>query len=75
MPKLRVSVDAFGIHVKNKRDNIIVKDAAVSYEGNSVILKMPLKALGNPDYLLANVRAAGLSDGQNAWRILELDNK
>ena len=75
MPKLRISVDAFGIHAKNKRDNITIKDAAVSYEGNSVILKVPLNALGDPDYVLINVRAAGLSDGQKAWRILELVNK
>ncbi len=75
MPKMRVSVDAFGIHAKNKKESISVKDAALSYEGNSVILKIPLKTLGNPDYLLANVRAAGLSDGQNAWRILELNRK
>ena len=75
MPKLRVSVDAFGIHVKNKKDIVSVKDAAVSYEGNSLILKMPLEALGNPDYVLANVRAAGLSEGQNAWRVLELNSE
>ena len=75
MPKLKVSVDAFGIRAKNKKDVVMVKDAAVSYEGNSVILKMPLEALGNPDYMLANVRAAGLSDGQNAWRILEFSGK
>ena len=75
MPKLRISVDAFGVHVKNKRDVIIVKDAAVSYEDDSVIFMIPLEAMGNPDYVLANVRAARLSDGQKAWRILELSNK
>lgn len=72
MPKLKVSIDAFGIHVKNKKETVSIKDAVVSYGGNSVILKMPLKALGDPDYILSSVRAAGLSEGQNAWRILEL---
>ena len=75
MPKIRISVDAFGIHIKNKKNSVSVKDAAVSYKGNSVILKMPLEALGNPDYVLANVRAVGLSEGQNAWRILELNSE
>jgi len=72
MPKIWVSVDAFGIHVRDKRKAVYIKDAGVSYVDNAVILKVPIAALGNPDYILTNVRAAGFSDGKNAWRILEL---
>ena len=75
MPKMIVSIDAFGIHIKNKREAVNVKDAGLSYEGNALVLKMPLEALGDPDYLFANVRAADLSAGQMAWRILELNGK
>ncbi len=73
MPKLWVSVDAFGIHIKDKRKTVSIKDAAVSYEGNAVILKMPLAALGNPDYVFTSMRAAGFSEEQTAWRIMELN--
>ena len=75
MPKIRISVDAFGIHAKNRNSNITIKDAEVSYEENSVTLKVPLKTLGSPDYLLASVRAINFSDGQKGWRILNLISK
>ena len=72
MPKIRISVDAFGVHVSNKKNSITIKDTAVSYEGNSIILKMPLRVLGKPDYVLASARALNLSEGQKAWRVIEL---
>ena len=75
MPKIRISVDAFGIHARNKRDAITIKDAEVSYEEDAVTLKVPLKVLGSPDYLLASVRAINFTDGQKGWRILELGSK
>lgn len=72
MPKIYISIDAFGIHARNKRNSIIIKDAEISYEGDSVTLKMPLKALGDPDYVLASVRALNFSDRQKAWRVIRL---
>ncbi len=72
MPKITISIDAFGIHAKNKRDNISIKDAEVNYEGNAVTLKIPLKALGNPDYVLVSSRALNFSDGQKVWRVIKL---
>jgi hypothetical protein len=75
MPKVSVSVDAFGIHAKNKNSGIVIKDAGITYEEDAVTLKVPLKTLGSPDYLLASVRAANLTDGQKGWRIIELNSK
>ena len=75
MPKMIVSIDAFGVHIRNKREAVNVKGAGLSYEGNALVLKVPLEALGDPDYLFANMRAADLSAGQKAWRILELSGK
>ena len=75
MPKVTVSIDAFGMHAKDKKANIDTKDTNLIYEGNAIILKMPLKTLGDPDYLLASVRAINLSDEQKAWRVIELKHK
>ena len=75
MPKIRISIGAFGISFKDKFKRITIKDTQMMYEGHEVIIKMPLEALGDPDHILASVQASGLSLDQTAWRIIELSSK
>ncbi len=75
MPKINLNVNLSGLHIKDKKQTIFVKDARLIYEGRSLIFKIPIALLGNPDYILAcirtNVKDLPLSD--TAWRILALD--
>ncbi len=71
MPKLRISTGLLGLRIKNKKQPIFIKDAVYTSKGEEVIVKIPLASLDNPDYILCAVHAAGLSQDQTAWRVIE----
>lgn len=74
MPKINLTAATGGLRIKDKKQTIFIKDVQLKYEGNSLIIKVPLSVLGNPDYLLASVRTNSndLPYYETAWRIIEL---
>lgn len=72
MPKLRVIIGTFGLRIKDKKNVIVVPGGDLSYEGNSVIVKVPFGAIGNPDYIVTSSRGLSLSYNSAAWRIIKL---
>lgn len=75
MPKLHLSINTLGLHIKDKKQPLFIKDIQLKYEGKALILKIPLLSLGNPDYILsyARTRAGDLLLNESAWRIIELE--
>lgn len=72
MPKIRISVGMLGMKIKDMGRTISTRNAKVSYEGNSVIIKVPLAGLGNPDYILTSVHIADMPFSNTPWRIIEI---
>jgi len=72
MPKIHISIGIMGMHIKDKKQTISIKDAEFDYEGNSIIVKIPFSSLGNPDYILSSARIANLPFSNTAWRIIKI---
>jgi LmbE family N-acetylglucosaminyl deacetylase len=74
MPKINVTVGLLGKRIKDKKEVIFVKDASLTSEGKSLILKLPFSCLGNPDCILSKVRthASKFPLDASAWRIIKL---
>jgi hypothetical protein len=75
MPKLNISIGLLGMRIKDKKDVLFVRQAKVSYEGNNLIVKIPLASLGNPEYIMARVkrRLFRFPLDEGAWRIVKLE--
>jgi len=75
MPKIHVIIGTTGIKIMDKDVLIPAGEDKPVYEGNSLIIKVPLNSLGNPDYILssAETRAHDIPLDATAWRILELN--
>lgn len=73
MPKINLRIGVRGLQIKEKRQVLFVKNAWLSYQGNSLLLKIPLSLLGYPDYMLAAAytKIKDLSLDDTAWRIVE----
>jgi hypothetical protein len=74
MPKLAVTIGVMGMKIKNKRQVLFVPDARYWFEGNTLMISLPLACLGNPDYIFARVRRnlVRLPLNVSTWRILEI---
>jgi len=57
MPKIRVIVTGKKIRVFNGKIRLADSGVAVEYGKNFLVLKIPLKLLGGPDYLLTSMKA------------------
>lgn len=57
MPKIRIITAAGRARVFNGKKRIIDHEVLVEHTKNSLTLKVPLKLLGNPDYLLTLLKA------------------
>ncbi|MDO8489202.1 MAG: PIG-L family deacetylase [Candidatus Omnitrophota bacterium] len=57
MPKIRIITAAGRCKVFNAKNRIIRHGVLVDFEKNSLILKIPLKLLQDPDYLLTSLKA------------------
>ena len=77
MPKLRLNVNASGLHVYDKKRKITAKDVKFKHKGNQIIFEVPLRQLGHPDYVMICPRIAigGLPLDKIAWRILQLEKE
>jgi len=57
MPKICIITAADRCKVFNAKDRIIDHGVLLDFGKNSLILKIPLKLLGEPDYLLTSLKA------------------
>jgi len=75
MPKIHVIIGATGIKIMDKNVLISAIEEQPIYEGNSLIIKVPLESLGNPDYILssAETKVRDLPLDATAWRIIILN--
>lgn len=74
MPKISLNVGAGGVRLKEKKKSVFIKDVRLDYQKNSLVLKIPLKVLGDPSRILISVNAhkTELPFDETAWRIIEL---
>ena len=74
MPKINIYLGMNGMRIRDKRKIIYSKDTQAIYQDKSLIIKVPISILGDPDYILAYVRTQVnvLPFSSTAWRILEL---
>jgi LmbE family N-acetylglucosaminyl deacetylase len=75
MPKIHVIIGATGIKIMDKNSLISAREDNLVYEGNSLIIKVPLDDLGNPDYILssAETKAHDILLDATAWRVIILN--
>jgi LmbE family N-acetylglucosaminyl deacetylase len=75
MPKLQLSINTFGLHIKDKKQPLFIKDIQLKHERNAIILKIPLSKVGNPDYILSCIRKhpGPLPLDETAWRVIEME--
>ena len=75
MPKIHIAVGLTGMKIIDKKQEIFIKDAKLSYSGKSLIMKIPVSALGDPDFILSNAetRAKDLPYDATAWRVIEIN--
>ena len=74
MPKIYVNIDTLGLHVKDKKQILQVKDIELESQDNILILKIPLTVLGNPDRILtcAKIHPNDLPLDETSWRTIYL---
>ncbi|MCX5692571.1 MAG: PIG-L family deacetylase [Candidatus Omnitrophica bacterium] len=74
MPKIYIKVDNLGVHVRDKKQFLEVKDVEFETEDNILILKIPFSLLGNPDRILTCARTYpnNLPLDETAWRVIYL---
>jgi len=75
MPKIRLHIGIAGLQIKEKKQTLFVKAAQLTYQDNSLILKIPLSLLGGPEYLFASAKtnSKDLTFADTAWRIIKLE--
>lgn len=75
MPKIQVPINLLGLHLKNKKKALSVKNMEYKNEGKVWTLGVPLSLLGKPDHVFSYVRAHSrtLPVEVTAWRILKLE--
>lgn len=72
MPKIRITLGAFGVKVRDKRQPLKAQVRLAS-KGHRIVLKIPLSVLGDPDRILSSAHAMAFPYESTAWRILELE--
>lgn len=75
MPKINISVNIFGLRIKDKKQKLLSRNVKLDKRGKSLTVKIPLAILGNPYYILCCTKAhsSNFSLEETAWRILELE--
>jgi LmbE family N-acetylglucosaminyl deacetylase len=75
MPKINITIGMRGLKVKDKFKRLLVKDVQAAFRGHSMVLKVPLSLLGEPDRILATARtsAKDLTLDDTALRVIELN--
>lgn len=57
MPKIRIITKGRNIRVLNARNKVLNSGVILNFNKDYLILKIPVKLLGDPDYLLTSLRA------------------
>lgn len=75
MPKIQIALGMRAIKVWDKLALLKSKDVKATYEGNSLIVRLPLRLLGQPDRIMARVKTStkDLPFDNTAWHVLYLD--
>jgi len=75
MPKIRIVVGVRGMKIWDKRRKIAVPGADIRKNDGEYVIRIPLVALGYPQYIMANVTAymGSLQLEETAWRILQAE--
>ena len=55
MPKIHIRISAAGIKVFNKNQEINTSEVRFNYDGDSLIINIPLILLENPKYILSGI--------------------
>lgn len=71
MPKIRITLGTFGVKIMDKNKKFIMEGFQMAYKNRSIVLKIPLKDLGEPDRIFTSSHVAGFPYEATAWRILE----
>lgn len=76
MPKLHLSINMLGLHLKDKKQPLFVKGIRMKYQGRALVVRIPLKKLGSPQRILVSARTnvRDLPYDDTAWRIIELQS-
>ncbi len=76
MPKIKVEIGILGMRIRKNGRLISASGAKLGFVGRSLIVKLPLSALGKPDRILSRVRtrAAKFPLNASAWRILIIND-
>lgn len=72
MPKLYIKIDTLGLHVRDKKRPLEIKDVELESSDHILILKVPFDLLGNPDRILtcARTHPNDLPLDETSWRTL-----
>jgi LmbE family N-acetylglucosaminyl deacetylase len=76
MPKIRIDIpEDDDIYVQDRGKLVKSKEVTVEKKENAITVKIPLKILGGPKYILASVNTytANFPSDLNAWRVIELE--
>jgi len=75
MPKIHIDLNIKGISIKDKFDLVEKKDFSYDYQGNDLILKVPLKVIGTPDFILSHIKthSGDIILDDTAWRVLKIN--
>lgn len=75
MPKLNITVGLRRMRIKDGRQVVFIKGASVSAKNNTVVLKIPLASLGDPDRILSRTWVRFSRDfpfKAPSWRVIEM---
>lgn len=74
MPKVKINVSGDAIKVLDRGKFIKSENVRLNQKKHSVIIKIPLKILGDPEYILASVNTytANFPSDLNAWRAIKI---
>jgi N-acetyl-1-D-myo-inositol-2-amino-2-deoxy-alpha-D-glucopyranoside deacetylase len=74
MPKIHIDLSIKGISIKDRFELVEKKNFNYYYQGNDMILRVPLKEIGTPDFILMHIKthSGDIILDDTAWRILEM---
>lgn len=75
MPKIRLDINKAKLLLRDKQKYIYVAGAYFRHGEGAGLIRLPLSALGDPDYILSSAmgKRCDLSSGEISWRVLELE--
>jgi len=74
MPKIRIVAKGTNLKVFDKKRLIQDKDISITMSPNLMVLRVPLRLLGEPDFVLSSLKVFGkaLGAGESGFRYIEI---